>query len=159
MNLRSIIRDVIEDHEGPVHTADVAAKTVNLIPEGDRKEALIEALGHMVRDVIVQQRPSTPAPSGVTPSPKSWKRNAIRRAEEFRREELNARWSTKDGYKALGEFTYEDLTDLAQRCQDLGERNLARADHFRRIGEAVKAAGASRVADLPDTDLNDLWSA
>lgn len=155
MDLRQIIRDELATHDGPVAVSEVAAAVAGQVPAKSRAAALEVALAHMVRDVIIQQRPTTPTPAPT--SAKSWKRAAIR--ERFGRAELSARYATESGYKALGDFDYDELVALADRCREMASRNAARAERFDRVAAAMKKAGVERVADLPDADLDDLGSA
>ena len=153
MNLRDSIRAVLAASRGPIHPEKVAAKVVKALDPQDRDAALVEALGHMVRDVIVQSRPSTPEP----PLPgKSWKRDAIREHAKVRRSELDALYATDDGYKPLGSFSYEEMVALADRLQTLAEKNAAQAERFRRYAAAMRSAKAATLADLPADALADL---
>lgn len=151
MSLRNSIREALDAEPGPVVIADVAAKVARSVPAKERLDALTEALGHMVRDVITQQRPSTPLrPVGASATPsRSWKRESIREAERARLSELDARYATADGYKALRDFCYDELVVLADSLQDLAERNAAKAARIRCLADAVQSAGVATVADLP----------
>lgn len=158
MDLRQTIRETLDGWQGAVHTATVAAHVAERIDPADRDTALSTALTHMVRDVIINTRPSTPKGTERTlvaasaTSAKSWKRDAIRKkvAESA---SLDAWYATGDGYKPLRNFTHDELTALATRCQSLAEQNAAQAARFFRMAERMKETGAATVGDL---DLSDL---
>ena len=153
MNLRDSIRAVLAAARGPIHPEKIAAKVIKAIPAEDRDAALTEALGHMVRDVIVQTRPSTPTP---VPGTRSWKRDAIREHAKARRSELDALYATEDGYKPLRQFSYDEMVALADRLQTLAEKNAAQAERFRRYAAAMRSAKAATLADLPADALDAL---
>lgn len=152
MNLRESIRDAIKATRGPVHIEKVAAKVAKSIAPEDRDQALTEALSHMVRDIIITTRPSTPEP---TPS-RSWKRDAIREQAKARRSELDALYATDDGYKPLRSFCYDEMVALADRLQTLAEKNAAQAERIRRFAAAMQAAGVDTLDALPDETLSGL---
>jgi len=153
VNLRDTIRTVIAAARGPIHPEKIAAKVIKAIPAEDRDAALTEALGHMVRDVITQTRPSTPTPA---PGTRSWKRDAIREHAKARRSELDALYATEDGYKPLRQFSYDEMVALADRLQVLAEKNASLSIRFRRFAEAMKAAGAPTLDALPGDALDAL---
>lgn len=155
MTLRDSIRAALADAGRPVSIEKVTAEVVADIKKpADLRAALAEAVPHMVRDLIVETRPSTPTPAA---SAKSWKRDAIRQAEQRRRSELDALYATGDGtYLRLGAFDYDQLVTLADGIQALAEKHAAKASRIRALAEAVKAAGVATADDLDAGTLDSL---
>lgn len=160
--LRAHIRDEIErsDVVDPREIAARVARNLELI--GGMREALEEALPHLVRDVILATRPraqvqaSEATPTTAT-SAKSWKRSAIRQAEVKRRTALDAYYAIGDGLsRRLGDFSYEEMVALAEECQKQAEATAYNAARFARVAEMMKDAGAEKVEDIADAVL-ELW--
>ena len=157
MTLRDSIRAALAAAGRPVSVEQITAQVVADIKKpADLRAALVEAVPHMVRDLIVETRPSTPAPAKA-PTAKSWKRDAIRKAEQRRRSELDALYATGDGtYLRLGAFSYDQLVTLANGIQTLAEKHAAKAAHIRALAEAVKSAGVATADDLDVGTLDSL---
>lgn len=147
MTIREAVRKVLDDVSGPVAPEQVAEQVVAGLSDADLREALSQVLPMFVREVIVTSR-ATLAASGS--QPRSWKRQAIR--EAWRRE-LSARYATPEGYKALRDFSHDDLVALAQTCREMADRNAASAVRFGRLAECVSTAGVERLGDLPESVL------
>ena len=154
MTLRDSIRAALAAAGRPVSVEQVASQVIaDLRKPADLRAALAEAVPHMVRDLIVETRPSTPTPTTA----KSWKRDAIRQAEQRRRSELDALYATGDGtYLRLGAFEYDQLVALADGIQVLAEKHAAKAAHIRALADAVKSAGVATADDLDAATLDSL---
>ena len=154
MSLRETLRDAILTSTAPVSPHVLAEQaTAGITENAELRAALAEAAPYMARALIVETRPSTPAPT----SAKSWKRDAIRQAEQRRRSELDALYATGDGtYLRLGAFNYDQLVALADGIQTLAEKHAAKASRIRALAEAVKAAGVATVDDLDAATLDSL---
>lgn len=152
------IRDRIKrelDRGNTLNVREVADAVMVALPTDDHEAALRVALPSLVRDVIVTTRTTSPSASSnrtasVTPSSRSWKVEAVR---ESWRKELRAIYSTPTGNKRLGDFSYSDLTNLAETCRDLAKANAGRADKYESLAEAMRSAGVASLSELPASVL------
>lgn len=158
LNLRHMVQKALLASES-VEYADIAAQVLAALPKRRHAAALTEALPAFVRAVAITQRGTATAqpdpPDIQTSQPESWKVKGYR-AWAHR---LTDTYTGAHGRKRLGDFTFDDLQFLADKCRDLAEKNAASAAQWDRLAEAVKDAGVEHVRDLPPEDLSELLGA
>lgn len=175
MNLREYVRDEIARADD-LTPATIAATIAGRMSPQQRAECFDAALPALVREVILQTRPSARRAVGahepaadqapydaqgksvgganVTPIGRSWKRDAIR--ESWRRD-LEAIYPDAAGRnRRMGEFTADDLDALSQRCAEQAKANASASAHWESLARAVRAAGVDRLADVPGETLASL---
>lgn len=154
LNLRQAVREALLTADS-VEYADVAGLILASLKRDQYAAALSQTLPAFVRSVVVTQRTNSVSPPNAETQPGSWKVKGIR-AWAHR---LSDVYATESGNKRLADFTFDDLQFLAETCRDLAERNAASAARWERLAEAVKDAGADRVADVPEDVLADVLGA
>lgn len=142
MTLRQMIRDEVDATVAPVDPDVIAEAIIGKVDD----DHILEALSCMVREVMVSSRTRS---AGPPPGTKSWKRSAIRKAEVERRTALDDRYATSEGYKRLGDFTYDDLLLLAERHRRLAEANRVQAERLVKVAEKMLATKAETVGEIP----------
>lgn len=151
-DLDAIVRDVLSESNS--NSLEELAATVFLrIPKDQHGRILARLLRSHVREIIRKTRMHSRAAQGgstVTPigSSRSAKVAGIRAGWQRRLDELV---HTGEGnYTPLAACTYADLLYAADERQQAAERTLVVAASYRRMAEAVKAAGVETFGDLPD---------
>ncbi len=158
-NLRALVRDVAQ--RSTIRDPDQLAEAIlREIPEANFLDALKAAIKPLVREVISgarphgtfttgygspQQQPAISAPRGG-----SMKVTAIRDGWQ---EHLHARYSVSEGYKFLGECTYEDLQFIAGRLDRQAEMHASKARGMRSLAALLTEHDAKTVRDLPAATL------
>jgi len=154
-SLRALVREVIES--GVIGPEAVAAEVAGRVNNKLLRDALGEALVVYARHEIDLDRRGNVILSGAGQgnSGQSSKVAAIREHAERWRRALADQVNTADGYKVLGECTYDDLMFAAEQRRAVAARTLAKADQFESLALLLKRHGAETVAELPETVLAD----
>jgi hypothetical protein len=149
----------VADEQGEIEPAKVAKLVLDAIPEGNRDEALAQAMVSYVRQRLGRDRP----PAGfaeplrtVAPvnSARSSKVRGIRLAY------LNASYSTARGQrKRLGDCTAEDLRYIASGLAEQAGRLMLKAEDMNTLARQLEEKHASTVRELPDDILRLIFSA
>jgi hypothetical protein len=166
-NLRHLINEVSATADDLDYDA-LSASVLAAISADDRVDALRQALPTFVRKTLNSNRTHGP----VTPprveeplpvenpvrlesvSPRSWKHQAVRQAPtEFRdgwQRRLGEIYSTANGNKRLGDFTYDDLLYQETLNGRQAKQKLAKAKGWRKLADLVApGTGVEKVRDLP----------
>lgn len=152
-NLRSIVRETLAD-TSDADPGVVAEQVLAAIPKARTRDALEQTLRLFVRQIISEQRVSSP-PSNVRTIPTtSAKVAAVRDGWQKR---LRDRVHVGDGaWKFLGECTYDDLLSAAAERRDLAERNAAWARQFDSWARLLTEHDVETFAELPLTVQADV---
>lgn len=157
VTLRHLVHSVLEQTD-LASPEEVAAAVARGVPAKRVRAVLVEALTAYVRTTMQQRRAHNPilADEQRTQSARSSKVAAIR---DSWASALRDRVHVSDGWKLLGECTFEDLMFAAAERREHAARNLAKADQFEALASRLESAGVETVADLPESALDVLESA
>lgn len=167
-DIRGLLRQIIIEHDS-IDAAEVALKAASQVPEAEVRDVLGLALRDLARNVLAEFRPRghippsrlplpTPAPASqqrVRHFPPSERRAATvggRKGAEIRdawQKVLDTVYTTADGPKKLGDFTYADCHYLARVLDKQAEDKQARARLFRAIAAQFNGHATMRIRDLP----------
>jgi len=134
--LRDLAREVVDSSES-VEFDDLSTALLDRLSPDDYRDALAQALPMFVRAVahgLHKAGPVQQPPSGSA----SWKVAAIR--EDWQRR-LGEIYSTAEGNKRLGDFTYRDLLYQSDLLQKQAKHNLARAKGWDGLAKAGPHVG------------------
>jgi len=146
--LRDLAREVVDSSESVEFDA-LATELLERLSPDDYRDALAQALPMYVRMVAHGMHKSGPVaqpPSGN----ESWKVVAIREDWQRRLAEI---YSTAEGNKRLGDFTYRDLLYQSDLLQRQAKHSLARAKGWEGLAKAVRTSGVTCVRDLDPKTL------
>jgi hypothetical protein len=177
-NLRAIIREAMgtAPYANPGQIAAVVSKR---IPKDKVQEALDQSLRFFVRQVMSEERPHGPIsgpsrvgagspgsavgatqPSGGTetsaadpkPNGSQSKFTGSRKGSEIRdawQAVLESKYSTGDGWKSLGDCTYDDLQGMASFLDKQADQKQARARGWRELAALMTDYDVQILRDLP----------
>lgn len=153
-DLRKTVRDFLDETD-LTDFKEMAAELSARVPAKQLRDALAQALPHLLATVNQQRRMNNPVLAGTAAAPvRSAKVAGI---AAMHAAALRVLVHVGDGHnKQLGDCTYEDLMFAAEERREHARKNLAKADQFEALAERMHAAGVARVADLPSGDLADL---
>jgi hypothetical protein len=159
-DLRAAVAKVL-DTSDLAEPDEIASKVAENVAARDLRSALALALVPYVRIQMDNSRRSNVILNGDSDvqrkqSARSPKVAAIRDAWAAA---LRDRVHVSDGWKLLGDCTYEDLLFAAEERREKARQNVARAERFEWLAERLQANGVARVADLPKNDLRELEAA
>lgn len=151
-NLRKIVAAVL-DTSATTDPAHLAQEIAQKVPARSVRACLAESLAPYVREQIHHRRMHNPilADTQRKQSARSSKVAAIRDGWAAALRDL---FLAEDGWKPLGEFTFEDLVFAANDRRKKAQENLAKADRFDALAERLRAAGVDTVAELPPTEFD-----
>lgn len=155
-SLRDLVREVYAEH-GDISRLDVISIVMARVPEELTRAALQQAIPCFIRQMNSEGRMLSPRPE-VSPQPnRSIKGEMIRNSW---RRILDGRYpvTTDGGVRdmRLGEMTYDQLVEAAERCDDQARKNVAKADFLRGVADALTTHGVTCADELPEgTPLAD----
>jgi hypothetical protein len=160
-NLHQVVADVL-DGSDLASPEEIAARVAENVGSKQLRAALAQSLPHYVSRVIQNRRASNvilnpnAVQGPVANSGRSAKvmgiRNAWARA-------LADRLHVADGYKLLGECTYNDLMFAAEERRDHARRNSVKADQYAAVAKRLTELGLTKVSELPTGDAAVLEAA
>jgi hypothetical protein len=152
MNLRSLILQVAD--KGPADPREIVAAVLAQLSKNDERDALEQALPHMVRAIVLDRTRTPIVPEAKANAMPSAKRIAIQ--ANWKRQ-LSDRYSIPgQGYKFLRDMTFDDVVAAARlRFQD-ADRVRAAGDYLMSVADAVSAAGVATVGELDEPILREL---
>lgn len=65
---------------------------------------------------------------------------------------------TGEGWKKMGDFTYDDLLGAVSTRRDQAHGLNKRADQYEALAKTMQACGAETVADVPETDVQAIFN-
>lgn len=157
-DLLGLVRSVT-DGSGLRGPREIAAKVAENVPARQRLAALEQALIPYVREFLTRARsvaPVTPIQAGPRNrnSANSSRVSAIREAW---RKTLTGQFHVGHGqWSVLADCSFDAVMFIAGERRENARRNAAAADMFERLADAVQAASADRVGDLPEWVLAEI---
>jgi hypothetical protein len=145
-SLRALVRQVWDELGGCDYHV-LADKLLPRIEEGNRQAALDEALVAYCRQFTVGLHATLrKAPARARQdSARSWKVAGVRKSWP----ELRAHIFTKDGQKALGKCTFEDLIFHADLLERQARQLQSKSARVRDLAALLRAHQVARVENLP----------
>lgn len=157
-SLRDAVASVL-DTSDLASPEDVASKVAENVPSKAVRSVLTEALTTYVRVHMGERRRSNVILNGDEQRKQSARSSKVAAIRDSWSAALRDRVHVEDGWKALGECTYDNLMFAASERQEMARRNAAQAEKYESLAHKLRSAGVERVADLPQADLAELGSA
>lgn len=156
VNLSSLVTEVLDESDSTdIHV--LAGLVADKVPDDQLRAALAASLVQFVRMQIGIRRASNPLLSNdLVPPEKESKPNRSTKVigiREMWKSALRDRINVSDGYKFLGECSYDDLIYAADQRETLAASHAAKAARFRSLAEQLKLNNVSKVSELPETIL------
>lgn len=153
-SLKALAREVINEDESE-DLAQMVKELRRRIPADATDSALEQALTPFVHEMV--RAPNRHGGIGNSRPRPSAKVTAIREAWQRKLDEI--RYTVADGsIRRLGDMTRDDVIFAAGQLEDMARRNKLRAMSMRSIAEAMTQHDASRVRDLPDGYLGEMFT-
>ncbi len=150
LNLHALAASVVRESQSP-EPDDMVAAFVAQIDPADYQAALAVMARDLIRGVIRSQRESLNGGSSRTGSRK------VANAREAWERLLNApEYLPSSGWIFLRDATREQVLEMAGVRMEKSRELVASAKQYRRIADAMQAAGATSVGDLPHDTLAPL---
>lgn len=148
--LADLVRQAIEKHPASATSADIARDAMEAIPDALLRDVLLPALSGYVTSMRGEMRRHPTAPrsaalsNGLSPK-------VARAVQSNWQRIINTAVSLgPNQFKAFGDCTADDLTYAATARQRLAAQHEAWASRYASYAEALRTAGAARVADAPE---------
>lgn len=150
-SLTSVVRRV-HNQTGEANPHRLAEKILAELPETMFRAALEVTLADFVRRIITRPSPLPELPKSMPKTGRDYAALVRRRAHAW----LSQSAFGADGWKPLADFTIADCEAASVERREQAAENVARAEWFERVGQAVAAAGVPTVGDLPDDVLAEV---
>ena len=150
--VRAIARRLAPNYDSPSRLSTAVLTDLGRNPTRLRA-ALLETLTPFLADLFRQERNAIigelTAPDKITDRPK-YRSAKVAGARDWFKRFLAQSLHTESGWQQIGSCTADDLMFAATERKSDAARELFRASQYEALADAVVAAGADTVSELPE---------